>query len=138
MTPIFPGQIAEDGRLTKGKAIIFPNLFPYSKHNGVVVFSEQHYVRLNEFSLSVIKDAFSLAQTYILKVIATDSKANYASINWNYLPESGGSILHPHLHIICSESPTNVQVSIDEKAKSFQMKTGKHIFLNYTSKKNPR
>ncbi|MBS4209945.1 hypothetical protein [Bacillus sp. FJAT-50079] len=128
LTPLFPKEIAEDGRLSEGKAILFPNLFPYSKHNGVVVFSDQHYVRLDEFSVSMIKDAFAVAQTYIQKVAQTDAKANYASINWNYLPESGGSILHPHLHIICSESPTNVQATISEKANNFQKKMGKEYF----------
>ncbi len=120
MTPVFPKQIAEDGRISHGEATVFPNLFPYSKHNGVVVFSGQHYVRLEEFTTKLIKDAFMAAQAYIVKVMETDPEARYASINWNYLPYSGGSILHPHIHIIVSESPTNYQKLVKEKAKAYE------------------
>jgi len=120
MTPVFPKEITEEGRITLGEATVFPNLFPYSKHNGVAIFSSQHYVRLEEFTPNLIKDAFIAAQKYIEKVMTTDSKVRYASINWNYLPYSGGSILHPHIHIIVSETPTNYQKLVDEKAKAFE------------------
>ncbi|MDQ0216108.1 galactose-1-phosphate uridylyltransferase [Oikeobacillus pervagus] len=118
MTPVFPKEIADQGRITQGEAVVFPNLFPYSKHNGVVIFSGQHYVRLEEFAPSMVKDGFMVAQKYIQKVVQSDPKAKYASINWNYLPYSGGSILHPHLHVIVSESPTNYQANFQEKVKA--------------------
>lgn len=128
MTPVFPKEIAENGRITHGEAILFPNLFPYSKHNGVVVFSGDHYVRLEKFSSEMIIDAFSAAQTYIKRVIDVDPQVRVSSINWNYLPYSGGSILHPHLHVIGSESPTNYQSLIHAKAETFKNKTGKEFY----------
>lgn len=120
MTPLFSKEMAEQGRIFQGEAVVFPNLFPYSKHNGVVIFSGQHYVRLEEFTLVMIKDAFVAAQDYIKKVIASDSEVRYASINWNYLPQSGGSILHPHIHVIASDFPTNYQSLVNERLKAFQ------------------
>ncbi|MBS4203338.1 hypothetical protein [Lederbergia citrea] len=128
MTPIFPKEIAKEGRIMQGDAILFPNLFPYSKHNGVVVFSGQHYVRLEDFTIQMIKDAYLAAQTYIKKVQNIDPKARFASINWNYLPFSGGSILHPHLHVIVSESPTNYQALTNEKTKEFELEKGEGYF----------
>ncbi|CAM3993873.1 hypothetical protein [Lederbergia lenta] len=128
MTPVFPKEITFDDRITQGEAIVFPNLFPYSKHNGVVVFSGQHYVRLEEFTTQLIKNAFIAAQTYIQNVIKTDSKVSFASINWNYLPESGGSILHPHLHVIASESPTNYQAITNEKENQYKKENGTEYF----------
>ncbi|MBS4194341.1 hypothetical protein [Lederbergia citri] len=128
MTPLFPKEITDEGRIFYGDAIVFPNLFPYSKHNGVVVFSGQHYVRLEEFTTSMIKDAFMAAQKYIEKVIETDNKAKCISINWNYLPYSGGSILHPHLHVIISDSPTNYQANVFEKVNDFKQETGLEYF----------
>jgi UDPglucose--hexose-1-phosphate uridylyltransferase len=122
MTPIFTNEIAEEGRIFQGEATLFPNLFPYSKHNGVCIFSNQHYVRLEEFSSSMIKDAFKAAQTYIERVRENDAEARYASINWNYLPNSGGSILHPHIQVLISDSPTNSQALVDEKLKAFEGK----------------
>ncbi|WP_017754285.1 hypothetical protein [Calidifontibacillus oryziterrae] len=115
MTPVFPKEVAKDGRIFQGKAVVFPNLFPYSKHNGVVIFSDQHYIKLEQFTTELIMDAFLAAQTYIQNVKGTDPKAKYASINWNYLPYSGGSVLHPHIQAIVSESPTNYQTRSSNK-----------------------
>ncbi|MBM7717522.1 hypothetical protein MHB50_09160 [Siminovitchia sp. FSL H7-0308] len=128
MTPVFSKEMTETGRIVKGEATLFPNLFPYSKHNGVVVMSRQHYVRLEEFTRQLIKDAFMAAQTYIQRAAAFDSTATYASINWNYLPTSGGSIIHPHLHVIISETGTNYQALTGSKADSFEKETGKEFF----------
>jgi UDPglucose--hexose-1-phosphate uridylyltransferase len=120
LTPVFPKELSDAGRITQGEATLFPNLFPYGKHNGVTIFSGQHYVRLEEFTVSMIKDAFIAAQTYIQKVKETDKEARYASINWNYLPYSGGSILHPHIHVIVSDSPTNYQRQLENSANQFE------------------
>ncbi|MCM3766248.1 hypothetical protein [Neobacillus niacini] len=128
LTPLFKSEITKQGRISQGSAVVFPNLFPYSKHNGVVIFSDQHYVRLEEFTIEMIKDAFLAAQTYIQRVAAIDSKAKHASINWNYLPLSGGSILHPHIQVMVSDSPSNYQRLVAEKAHAFQNDTGKEYF----------
>ncbi|PAV30834.1 hypothetical protein CIL05_03690 [Virgibacillus profundi] len=131
LTPVFPNEIASEGRISQGESIVFPNLFPYSKHNGVVVFSKDHYVRLQEFTTTMIKDAFIAAQTYIERVVATEEKDDvYASINWNYLPYSGGSILHPHLHVVVSESATNYQSHFERKARAFKENHGQD-YLTY-------
>lgn len=130
MTPVLPKGISQEGRVAQGEAVVFPNLFPYSKHNGVVIFSGQHYVKLEEFTVEMIQDAFIAAQTYSQNVIAADPKARYASINWNYLPPSGGSILHPHIQVILSESPTNSQTLISEKAKAYEEEYGKEFFAS--------
>lgn len=120
MTPIFQKEITEQGRIFQGEAVVFPNLFPYSKHNGVVIFSSQHFVRLEEFTTKLMKDAFIAAQTYIQNVIASDKEARYASINWNYLPQSGGSVLHPHIQVIVSDTATNYQSLVNEKVEALE------------------
>ncbi|GAB3062403.1 hypothetical protein [Virgibacillus ainsalahensis] len=134
LTPVFPKEVTTEGRISKGEAIVFPNLFPYSKHNGVVVFSGDHYVRLQEFSTTMIKDAFMAAQTYIKQAMSEEEEGAYASINWNYLPQSGGSILHPHLHVVVSETATNYQNVFDRKGKAFQENHGEE-YLSYLYEK---
>lgn len=128
MTPMFPKEIAEEGRIFHGEATVFPNLFPYSKHNGVVVFSGQHYIRLEEFTTKRIMDAFIAAQHYIERIVETDKEARYISINWNYLPYSGGSILHPHIHVVASDSPTNSQALLSEKGQAFGKDMMKELY----------
>lgn len=119
VTPKFPSEINPEGRIQVGESILFPNLFPYSKHNGVAIFSGQHYVKLLEFTEDVIANAFRGARLYLDKVVETDPQVRYASINWNYLPYAGSSILHPHIQVIASEQPTNYQARTIEEGEKF-------------------
>lgn len=128
MTPLFSKEYVEERRIHVGTATVFPNLFPYSKHNGVVIFSGDHYVKLEEFTTDMLKNAFLAAKTFIEKVWEKDKEAKYASINWNYLPYSGGSILHPHMHIIISDAPTNEQSLVLAKRDEYERKYGKDFF----------
>lgn len=124
LTPLFPKDFVPEGRVTNGEAVVAPNLFPYSKYNGVTIMSKQHYVRLEDFTTKLIADAFRAAQMYIEKVHEKEDNPLSASINWNYLPHSGGSIIHPHLHVIVSEAETNYQAKFNEKAKQYYEENG--------------
>lgn len=126
LTPLFPEEIVSEGRVTKGEAVVAPNLFPYSKYNGVTIMTKDHYVRLNEFSPEKIADAFRASQLYIESVLKQDKSPLTISINWNYLPHSGGSIIHPHLHVIISETETNYQSTFNLHAKRFKEEHGEH------------
>lgn len=127
-TPTFPSSLIEDGRLVRNEAIVFPNLFPYSKHNAVVRMTDQHYVTLEEFSTSSIFDSFYAAHDYLKSVVGQDPKIAYASINWNYLPPSGGSILHPHIHVLASEQPTNYQASVAAATNKYYQENNRNFY----------
>lgn len=129
LTPLFPKDIVPEGRITNGEAVVAPNLFPYSKYNGVTIMSEKHYVRLDDFPVKIIADAFRASQYYVESVLNNEEKSLSVSINWNYLPHSGGSIIHPHLHVIVSESSTNYQMKFDKKAERFYDREGEQ-YLN--------
>lgn len=128
MTPEFSKEVVSEGRVQVGEAILFPNLFPYSKYNGVVVFSKEHYVRLEAFTKEMITNAFQACQTFLQQVKKVEKEGVYTSINWNYLPYSGGSILHPHMHVLVSETPTNFQRTIITHTKRYQEETGADYF----------
>lgn len=108
-TPKFPNQVLEEGRIVDGEAVLFPNLFPYGKHNAVIRITKQHYVRLEEFTAEHLRNAFTVAYRYVKKIVSLDPKIEHVSINWNYLPPSGGSILHPHIQVLASEHQTRYQ-----------------------------
>lgn len=133
-TPTFPDHLIKGGRFVSGEAVAFPNLFPYSKHNAVVRMCDQHYVKLQEFSVEMIANSFITTQAYLEKVVHSDQKTAYASINWNYLPPSGGSILHPHIHVLASEFPTNYQAKTNEKARAFYNEHKENYFLTLKEK----
>lgn len=130
LTPVFPKEICPEGRFTHGDALLFPNLFPYSKHNGVAIFSGDHYVRLSDFTEEMISNAFLVTKKYIEKVMEVDKAATFASINWNYLPWSGGSILHPHLHTIVSETAMNYEAKTNERALAYEKEYKENYFTS--------
>ena len=95
-TPTF-----EDGtRLWRGKSVTFPNLYPYAERHVVTVITPDHAV--DRFDARCLADALSGAAE------ALAGPCGYASINWNYLPSAGASIVHPHLQGIADPKPTHI------------------------------
>jgi UDPglucose--hexose-1-phosphate uridylyltransferase len=107
MTPKFPATIAPEGHIRFGNATVLPNAFPYSRYCGVTLFSDDHFLGLDQFSPEILHDAFQAALTYIQRVQTADPEVKYASINWNYLMSAGGGLYHPHLQAVVSRQPTH-------------------------------
>ncbi|WP_292394343.1 galactose-1-phosphate uridylyltransferase [Methanoculleus sp. UBA303] len=95
-TPTF-----EDGsRLRCGKSVTFPNLYPFAEHHVVTVITPDHAA--GRFDVRCLADAISGTAE------ALSRSPGYASINWNYLPSAGASIVHPHLQGIADPEPTHL------------------------------
>jgi UDPglucose--hexose-1-phosphate uridylyltransferase len=108
-TPRFPEEIVPEGRLTRGGAVVFPNAFPYDAHSAVAVVTEGHYIKMDAFDVREIEDGLVLGREYLTRVNAQFPGCAHLSINMNYMPMAGGSILHPHMQLIAGDVPTNYQ-----------------------------
>jgi len=93
-TPAFP----EGGRVIRGESVTFPNLFPFGEWHTVTVITREHCV--SAFTRAQIADALS-AQAETLRRFD-----GYASINWNYLPSAGASLVHPHMQALSDRRPS--------------------------------
>ncbi|MBE3556542.1 MAG: hypothetical protein IMW91_05645 [Firmicutes bacterium] len=124
-TPLFPGELNAQGRFTVGQAVTFPNLFPYAGHSAVTIFSAEHFVAPTSFTPGMIADALLASQAYLKAVRGLDKSVRAYSINWNYLPMAGGSILHPHLQVIAGGAQTNEQREIADRSALFYARYGK-------------
>lgn len=133
MTPRFVPEIAPEGRLRKGKAVSFPNSFPYARHNWVVVLSDEHFYTLDQFSEEILKDGFLVAQEGIRRIGTQDPGFAFSSINWNYLPQSGGGLYHPHLQVVSDRIPTFSQREILEGLRSYQKEQGSFFWQDFLS-----
>ena len=122
MTPKFISTFAAEGRITRGEALVFPNFMPYDQHNALTVFSTDHFVGLNDFSSKLLVDGFLASQEYFQKVFQTNSKSKHACINWNYMPPSGGSLVHPHLHLMSDKEPSYHHGLLLRRGKRFWKK----------------
>jgi len=106
VTPKFPPEISAEGRIKVGEAVAIPNLNPYEKHAAVVIMSVNHYIPMEEIDVGMMTDSFRAGLTYLQKTAAADPEgARYGSINWNYMPYAGGSLIHPHLQVLAGAEP---------------------------------
>ncbi|HQP31314.1 MAG TPA: hypothetical protein PLB81_08295 [Deltaproteobacteria bacterium] len=107
VTPKFPtGRLSKE-RYVVGESLCFPNAFPYDENGAVTVMSRGHYLALADFDADIIGNAVACCLEYLSDLFAVQPEATYQSINWNYMPLAGGSIVHPHLQVTASTTPTN-------------------------------
>jgi galactose-1-phosphate uridylyltransferase len=112
ITPRFPPDLIPEGIIRKGKALAFPNAGPYDVYGVVVVISDEHFVPLKEFDIDTVYNALLAAQMCIKAVEKADPEVKYHFIAWNYMPPSGGSLVHPHLQSNAGYFPTDYQKQI--------------------------
>lgn len=131
LTPKLLPEISQEGRIKMGKAILIPNSFPYAQYNFLIIFSEEHFVFLDQFDLELLINAFLLAQEGIKRLMECYKDINFSSINWNYLPPAGGAIYHPHLHIVAEDNPTSYHQKVIEGLKAYKQKEGTSFWEDY-------
>jgi UDPglucose--hexose-1-phosphate uridylyltransferase len=106
-TPEFPKDLIPEGRIKVGDATLIPNLAPFEKHAGVAIFSPEHFLPMENLTEETMRDAFSASLLYLKRVAQSDPLVRFFSINWNYMPSAGSSIVHAHLQPSAGEVPTN-------------------------------
>jgi galactose-1-phosphate uridylyltransferase len=112
LTPVFP-----DGkRILKGESVTFPNMFPFAARHTVTVITRAHMVP--EFTRAQIADALGAQIESLIRY------EGYPSINWNYLPSAGASIIHPHMQGICDMHPTWIVERYLCAGEKYREKTG--------------
>ena len=124
VTPRFADDFIQGGRLRFGEVSLFPNRLPFDRHCAVAVLTRQHYCPLADFTEEILFNGFSTACAYLRRLVEVDPSARFFSINWNYLPMSGGSIIHPHLQIIGGSLPTQYQGAMIQGGRRYQRRWG--------------
>jgi len=123
-TPMFPEEFIPNGRIRIGEAVVVPNLMPYSQYSAVTVICQKHFVKMTEFTQKVLADAFLASQEYLKRVALHDRSQKHFLINWNFMPPSGGSIIHPHLQPVSYEEPMGYYARQLEDSKKFHENHG--------------
>jgi len=94
VTPVFP----DGSRIIRGESVTFPNMFPFASWHTVTVITRDHMVP--SFTRQQVADALHAQAESLLRF------EGYPSINWNYLPSAGASIIHPHMQGIADRQPS--------------------------------
>jgi len=109
-TPKLPADICVEGRIKRGRALLFPNLLTYTQYSAVAVYSpDLHYLPLDAMTPGLVADNLVAHVQYIKAVMNADVDAVWASINANHMLPSGSSLFHPHLQSSVDPLPSTVQ-----------------------------
>ncbi|SPF39391.1 conserved hypothetical protein [Syntrophobacter sp. SbD1] len=129
-SPRYPDSLIPEGRLIKGETVLFPNLFPLAPYHAVVMVGQKHGRTLDDFPSSLLFDAFSICLEFIRRCFEVDREARYFTINANFMPPAGGSIVHPHLQIIGSPLPSTPHRLLLEKSLAYYRDNGSCYWLD--------
>lgn len=123
-TPRYGENLISGGRITRGDVVLFPNLFPLAGYHAVVMLGSRHFRTLDDFPPLLLEDAFGAALEFIRRCYEEDPKAEYFTINANYLFPAGASVLHPHLQILGSPHPGTHHRLLLEKSREYYRAEG--------------
>ena len=116
VTPVFP----DGNRIIRGESVTFPNLFPFGEGHVVTVITREHSVE--SFTRQQINDALSG------QMEALQQGDGYASINWNYLPSAGASMVHPHMQGLSEARPSPIVERYLITGKQYQREYNKNYW----------
>lgn len=129
----FHPQFCKEGHMKNGEVTLIPNILPYAENAAVAVLTKEHVVPMGRMSEETIFNAFSLIFNYAIKVSEFQKKQyKYAHLHWNYMPTSGGSIIHPHMQVYVTDEPLNYHKRLLEKSVEFYNSHGKEFFKTYS------
>jgi UDPglucose--hexose-1-phosphate uridylyltransferase len=121
-TPSFSGLAYR--RLHEGDCWVFPNLYPFTRHHAVTVFTRRHFIPLSEVGWGELRDGLACSLRYLKDLARVDASARYWQISWNYMPPSGASILHPHFQVTAEDNPTTLLREELEASRRFTEENG--------------
>jgi len=122
--PKFPPEIDQEGRIQVNEAICFPSLFAHDYFNAIVVPTQKHDLRLSEFSVPMLLDAFGVCVKYFDKVRAFSSGIRYPTIVINFLPPAGSTIAHAHIQALSSDMPLQTTTELFRASREYELKNG--------------
>lgn len=94
-TGTFDRSITDEGRIRRGTAVVVPNVMAYSEFSSVGLYdTASHFLDLPELTPGRIGDLLEAFTVYTTGVHGL--RPMWSSVNANYLPPAGSSLIHPH------------------------------------------
>lgn len=107
-TGIFDAAITDEGRIRRGASAIVPNVMAYSEFSSVGLYdTTRHFVDLDELTAERVEDLMNGFVDYTKGIHGI--RPMWSSINANYLPPSGSSLVHPHAQSAHDDFGTSTQ-----------------------------
>jgi UDPglucose--hexose-1-phosphate uridylyltransferase len=123
----FPAELTAGGRIREGRAVVVPNILAYATHSAVGIYDPgRHFVDLDELTPSLVGDTLTAMARHARAVRHLDPAAAWSSINANYLPPSGSSLVHPHMQSAHDACGLTGQRFLVGRARAWQEKNGSY------------
>jgi galactose-1-phosphate uridylyltransferase len=108
ITPRFPEELLPGGRLRRGEALVFPNLFPYDEISAIAVLCDAHFHAMDRMPERIVTDGLTAARDFLRLAAPTFAGRDaYGIVTWNYMPAAGATQVHPHMQVIATTTPGN-------------------------------
>ena len=103
-TPKYPDELLPGGRLERGRALVFPNLFPLAGVHAVVTYPQKHFLRPSEFTPDLLEEGLGAALDFVRRAERYYSDMVHIEVCCNHMLPAGASLVHPHLQVFGGES----------------------------------
>jgi galactose-1-phosphate uridylyltransferase len=131
-TPAFDEKFIAEGRMTMGDMVLFPNIAPYDGLSACTTMGHRHFIPINELSAERIARAFSLCFKFFSHIETLGHPESvYHLINWNYMPPSGSSLIHPHLQVFATSSAPNLLREELLASKNYSSRQGSNFWEDW-------
>ena len=108
ITPRFPEDFVPGGRMRRGGALLFPNLFPYDDISAVAALCPEHFHAMDAVPERVVCDGLGVARDFFLLARErVEDGGGFGLATWNYMPPAGGTQIHPHMQVVLTSHPGN-------------------------------
>jgi UDPglucose--hexose-1-phosphate uridylyltransferase len=129
-TPKYPKEFISEGILEFGQAALFPNLFPVAAYHSVIRLGEKHFRMLNDITPDLLHDGFTVALDFVRRTFEYDPTMCYPTLNINYMLPAGASLMHPHMQILNSPTPSTNHQLLLKKCGQYKAENSASYFTD--------
>jgi hypothetical protein len=98
-TPRYPEDVVPGGRLERGRALVFPNLFPLAAVHSVVTFPGEHFLRPSQFTPDLLEEGLGAAVDFMGRAERAYPGLEHLELCCNHMLPAGASMVHPHFQV---------------------------------------
>lgn len=124
VTPRYPEVVVEGGRLRRGRALVFPNLFPLAAIHAVVTYPEKHFLRPSEFAAELLEEGLGAAVDFAGRAERAYPATRHLEVCCNHMLPGGASMVHPHFQVFGGEAVPALVQAVWERSAAFAREHG--------------
>jgi galactose-1-phosphate uridylyltransferase len=98
-TPRYPEDVVAGGRLQRGRALVFPNLFPLAALHAVIAYPELHFLRPSQFTPDLLEEGLGAAIDFAARAERAYDGLEHLELCCNHMLPAGASLAHPHFQM---------------------------------------